>query len=349
MVSLRHLGRVHGRTPDLFRPHHRRAVLLHLGQAGLGHLSTPRRVRDDAGKRLHAHDRLSSGRRRRPLGAAGAAGSGQSLAVAIREAGQRRQDRLSSSSVHYQSDIMPRLSQEPSFDGRVAEYGQNAHCSIELEERKWTRRSLDFWERWRRSGHSMPRRPRRPLVRLQPMFCGRIPSPTFSSRSRTRPRCCRRSMNPRRPRQRTKTFSLPSSTITTITTTTDMADIMGMMRRRAQSSCLADTVITIITIITASIAATIEVARSDDDKTGPRGPVFLWTPRRRPRESGDPYVDGPRGTRVFWVRSDRLHPYVRPVDAVGLNRWPRWFPRREFQSTTRPRFGQSVPRTVSHL
>src|SRR5258708_8679563 len=176
---------------------------------------------------------------------------------------------------------MPRLSQEPSFDGRVAEYGKNAHCSIELEERKWTRRSLDFWERWRRSGHSMPRRPRRPLVRLQPTFCGRIPSPTFSSRSRTRLRCCRRSMNPRRPRRRTKTFSLPSSTITTtiiITTTTDMADIMGMMRRPASSSCLADTVITIttiITLITASIAATIEVARSDDDKTGPPGPVFF--------------------------------------------------------------------------
>src|SRR5258708_8766977 len=189
---------------------------------------------------------------------------------------------------------MPRLSQEPSFDGRVAEYGQNAHCSIELEERKWTRRSLDFWERWRRSGHSMPRRPRRPLVRLQPTFCGRIPSPTFSSRSRTRLRCCRRSMNPRRPRRRTKTFSLPSTTTTTIiiTTTTDMADIMGMMRRPASSSCLADTVITIITIITASIAATIEVARSDDDKTGPRGPVFLWTPRRRPRGKRGPITTG---------------------------------------------------------
>jgi len=36
-------------------------------------------------------------------------------------------------------------------------------------------------------------------------------------------------------------------------------------------------------------------------------------------------------------------------DAVGLNRWPRWFPRRKFQTTTRPIFGQWVPRTVSHL
>src|SRR5258708_23802824 len=86
-------------------------------------------------------------------------------------------------------------------------------------------------------------------------------------------------MSPRRPRRRKRALSLPNSTITIIiTTTTDMADIMGMMRLPASSSCLADTVITIttiITIITASIAATIEVARSDDDKTGPRGPVFF--------------------------------------------------------------------------
>src|SRR5258708_29820707 len=86
-------------------------------------------------------------------------------------------------------------------------------------------------------------------------------------------------MSPRRPRRRKRALSLPNSTITIIiTTTTDMADIMGMMRRPASSSCLADTVITIttiITIITASIAATIEVARSDDDKTGPRGSCFF--------------------------------------------------------------------------
>ena len=49
----------------------------HLGQAGLGHLSTPRRVRDDAVKSLQQHDRLSSGRRRRALGAAGTAGRSQ--------------------------------------------------------------------------------------------------------------------------------------------------------------------------------------------------------------------------------------------------------------------------------
>src|SRR5258708_37413822 len=86
-------------------------------------------------------------------------------------------------------------------------------------------------------------------------------------------------MSPRRPRRRKRALSLPNSTITIMLTTTPaMADIMGMMGRPVSSSCLADTVITIttiITIITASIAATIEVARSDDDKTGPRGPVFF--------------------------------------------------------------------------
>ncbi len=62
---------------DLVGPQHRRALLLHLGQAGLGHVSAPRRVRSDAVKRLHAHDRLSSGRRRRSLGAAGTARGGE--------------------------------------------------------------------------------------------------------------------------------------------------------------------------------------------------------------------------------------------------------------------------------
>ena len=41
-------------TADLVGPHHRRALLLHLRQAGLGHLSAPRRLRGDAAKRLHA-------------------------------------------------------------------------------------------------------------------------------------------------------------------------------------------------------------------------------------------------------------------------------------------------------
>ena len=48
MVSLRHLRRVHAGTADLVGPHHRRALRLHFGQAGLGHLSAPRRLRGDA-------------------------------------------------------------------------------------------------------------------------------------------------------------------------------------------------------------------------------------------------------------------------------------------------------------
>ena len=39
---------------DLVGPHHRRALRLHLGQAGLGHLSAPRRLRGDAVEGLHA-------------------------------------------------------------------------------------------------------------------------------------------------------------------------------------------------------------------------------------------------------------------------------------------------------
>ena len=60
---------------DLVGPQHRRALLLHRGQAGLGHLPAPRRIRGDAGERLQPHARLSSDRRRRPLGAAGTARS----------------------------------------------------------------------------------------------------------------------------------------------------------------------------------------------------------------------------------------------------------------------------------
>ena len=48
MVSLRHVGSLHRRARNLVRQEHRRALLLHLGQTGLGHLSAPRRVRDDA-------------------------------------------------------------------------------------------------------------------------------------------------------------------------------------------------------------------------------------------------------------------------------------------------------------
>ena len=65
---------------DLVGPHHRRAVVLHLRQAGLGHPSARRRVRGDAAASLHQHDRLPSRRWRRPLGAAGAARRGEPVA-----------------------------------------------------------------------------------------------------------------------------------------------------------------------------------------------------------------------------------------------------------------------------
>ena len=57
---------------------------------------------------------------------------------------------------------------------------------------------------------------------------------------------------------------------------------------------------------------------------------------RRPGERRDPYVDGPRATRVF-SGSDR----IACIHMSGLlmrlvDRWPRWFPRREFQTRQRP-------------
>ncbi len=59
-----------GRTIDV--PSH-----VHRGQERLGRLSDARRGRQMQNDRLHAHGRISSARRRRPLGAAGAAGSSE--------------------------------------------------------------------------------------------------------------------------------------------------------------------------------------------------------------------------------------------------------------------------------
>ena len=61
---------------------------LHLRQAGLGHLSAPRRVRGDADQGLHQHDRLPSRRWRRPLGAAGAARRSEPPAAAFLQSAQ---------------------------------------------------------------------------------------------------------------------------------------------------------------------------------------------------------------------------------------------------------------------
>ena len=75
MVSLRHRAGCDTAELQLFSGQNdRRAVDLHRRQQRLGHLSASRRDRAHAGKRLHEHAGLSSDRRRRPLGAAGAAG-----------------------------------------------------------------------------------------------------------------------------------------------------------------------------------------------------------------------------------------------------------------------------------
>jgi pimeloyl-ACP methyl ester carboxylesterase len=61
------------RAAALFRQDHRRAVNLHLGQQRLGCLPAPRRDREDERHRLHGNDRRPLARRRRALGATGAA------------------------------------------------------------------------------------------------------------------------------------------------------------------------------------------------------------------------------------------------------------------------------------
>src|ERR671935_1192087 len=61
-----------------------------------------------------------------------------------------------------------------------------------------------------------------------------------------------------------------------------------------------------------------------------------------------PICGRPPWHKSFLVGSDRLHPYVRPVECDRVDRWPRWFARCEFQTATRPVDGRWVPRTVSH-
>ena len=53
-------------------------------------------------------------------------------------------------------------------------------------------------------------------------------------------------------------------------------------------------------------------------------------------QSRDPYVDGPRATRVF-SGSDRIACiHMSGLLMRSVDRWPRWFPRREFQTPQRP-------------
>jgi hypothetical protein len=63
---------------------------------------------------------------------------------------------------------------------------------------------------------------------------------------------------------------------------------------------------------------------------------------------------GPICGRPPWHKSFLMCNRIACVHMSGLlmrsfcDRWPRWFPRHEFQSTTRPLFGQWVPRICSH-
>ena len=66
-----------------FRPHDRRAVHVHRRQERLGSLSEPRRARAECRRSPARRCGHASGRRRRTLGAAGAAGSGEQVAPAI--------------------------------------------------------------------------------------------------------------------------------------------------------------------------------------------------------------------------------------------------------------------------
>jgi hypothetical protein len=82
--------------------------------------------------------------------------------------------------------------------------------------------------------------------------------------------------------------------------------------------------------------------------TGRKEPPRQWiaaslmvTKQSRPETlalDGVPAIrERPPPRKVFCsvlIRS--LRPYVRPVDALALERWPRWFPRQGFQTTLRP-------------
>ncbi len=136
----------------------------------------------------------------------------------------------------------------------------------------WKRRSLDFWERWRRSGHSTPPRPRR--LRPRPTSCGPIPSPTCWSRSRTPQRCCRLSTNRARSVGERKR---PAGAV--YIEHHHHHHHHSQYRRYAprvvdRAAAISVTTIT-TTIITASTAATIEVGRHPMmRKRDPRVPFF---------------------------------------------------------------------------
>jgi hypothetical protein len=87
---------------------------------------------------------------------------------------------------------------------------------------------------------------------------------------------------------------------------------------------------------------------------GPASIAELMAESAHAGQNGDgacwpkPICGRPPSRKVFCsvlIRS--LRPYVRPVDALAHERWPRWFPRQGLQTTVRPqRGGHWVYRSV---
>src|SRR5665213_65282 len=298
MVPLRYLGRVHSGAADMVRPQHRRAVLLARDEAGLGHPPATRRVRENADESLHEHDRGPPDRRRRALGAAGTAGGGEPAAAGVFEG-------------RFALNSYKGLPPEPSSAARVADCRQCAR-RYDLEENLWTRRSLDFWERWRRSGRWAPLRPRQ--LRSRPTSCGPTPSPICSSRSRMQRRCCKPSMSPPRPspRNRISRRRNSSSSAAAIIITTTIITATG-----GASSCRTSGIIT-ITIITTT-TTTIVTDRggerclwtSDDEKQDLA--VLFFVPATPPSCNKYRHCEEQRDEAIHRAASGKMDCFAEPV------------------------------------
>src|ERR1700722_10550965 len=167
MVSLRHVECLHRRTRNLVGQKHRRALLLHRRQAGLGHLSASRRFRDDAKDGLHANAGRSSRRGRRALGAAGTARRGQPPAAAIPQ-----RDRLL---VVLADHFSPGARAAPGNHSKMPALPPTGFATRRrnLKERLCIKRSPDYWAQWRRSAW-----PRLPQRRTLTMLSRRLILPT---------------------------------------------------------------------------------------------------------------------------------------------------------------------------
>ena len=139
---------------------------------------------------LHPHDRLPSGRRRRPLGAAGTARGSQPAAAAILNASRSIDARSCQSEPSLERNLPRNLRGTPAL--RLTGYVPESTLEeLYGQEDRWT-----FGSGGDARNARLPPRPHR--RRLRRTSCGRIPTPTCWSRSRTPQRCCRRSTNRRR-------------------------------------------------------------------------------------------------------------------------------------------------------